>query len=126
MPIVPAFILRRLYVKKSLQNTADGWRFTLSNSLGSGYANGLVPLILDESQEIAMKNTWFESEGVTVTFDQVTENNTFGLKMNKEIVINVTGEQLATGKHTVYFGCIVPRIGKIGFDFTDEIESPQK
>ncbi len=121
MPIVPAFILRRLYVKGSLQNTTDGWRFTLRNSLGSGYANGLVPLMLDESQEIAMTDTWFESEGLAVTFDQVSENNTFGLKMNKEIVINVTGDQLAAGERKVYFGCIVPGIGQIGFDFTDEI-----
>ncbi len=121
MPIVPAFILRRLYLKGSLRNTLDGWQFTLRNSLGSGYANGLVPLKLDDSQEIPMNETSFESDGKTITFDQVNEDNTFGLKMNTEIVITVTGEPLPTGEHTIYFGCIVPGLGQIGFDFTDEI-----
>jgi hypothetical protein len=121
MPLVPAFILRRLYVKGSLKNALDGWKFTLRNSLGSGYAIGLVPVVLDGDQEIPMIKTWFESEGTTVTFDQVAEDNTFGLKMNTEIVINVIGDRLEDGEHTVYFGCIIPGIGEIGFDLTDEI-----
>ncbi|NQW21219.1 MAG: hypothetical protein HQ477_10940 [Chloroflexi bacterium] len=122
MPLVPAFILRRLYVKTSLKNTREGWCFTLRNSLGSGYAVGLVPLKLDEIEEISMDQTWFESDGVAVTFNEVTENNTFGLKMNKDIVINVTGTQLQSGEHNIYFGCIVPGIGHIGFDFTDAVD----
>ena len=119
MPLVPAFILRRLYVKGSLKNAPDGWQFTLRNSLGSGYAIGLVPIKLDHDTEIPMTETWFESDGTTVTFDQVTDKNTFGLKMNNEIVINVIGDQLKAGEHTIYFGCIIPGIGKIGFDFAD-------
>jgi len=123
MPLVPAFILRRLYVKESLQNTSTGWRFTLRNSLGSGYAIGLVPVVLDDDQEIPMTDTWFENEGTAISFDQVSEENTFGLKMNNEIIINITGDQLDAGEHNVYFGCIVPGIGKVGFDSTDQVQT---
>ena len=125
MPLVPAFILRRLCVKSSLHNTTGGWSFTLRNSLGSGYATGLVPLKLDEATEIPMAKTWFidGESGDTITFDQVTDQNTFGLKMNKEIEINVDGKPLPPGEHIVYFGCIVPGIGQIGFDFTDMVPS---
>jgi len=124
MPLVPAFILRRLYVKDSLQNTADGWRFTLRNSLGSGYAIGLVPLKLNDATEVPLSSTWFidEESGDQITFDQVTEQNTFGLKMNKEIEINVSGDPLPSGEHNIYFGCIVPGIGQIGFDFNDTVQ----
>lgn len=122
MPGVPAFILRRLYVRGSLQNTTDGWRFTLKNSLGSGYAHGLVPLRLDESEEIPMDQTVFESDGITIRFDQVNRENTFGLPMNQSIVISVIGEQLARGSHRIDFACIVPGLGQIGFDFSDEVE----
>ena len=124
MPVVPAFILRRLYVKESLQNTSAGWRFTLRNSLGSGYAIGLVPVVLDNDQEIPMTETWFESDETAVSFDQISEENTFGLKMNSEIIINIAGEQLDAGEHNIYFGCIVPGIGNVGFDFTDQVKSP--
>ena len=37
MITVPAFLLRRLYVKGSLRNTAAGFEFEIKNGLGSGY-----------------------------------------------------------------------------------------
>ena len=122
MPGVPAFILRRLYVKGSLHNTPTGWGFTLKNTLGSGYAHGLVPLRIDDSEEVPMDKITFEKDGVTVSFDQVNKENTFGLQMNRSIEISVDGEQLTRGAHRIDFGCFVPGLGKIGFDFTDEVE----
>ena len=44
---VPNFLLRRLYVKGSLQPTAEGFQFQIRNRLGSGYARRLFPLTLD-------------------------------------------------------------------------------
>ncbi len=105
----------------SLENTLSGWHFTLRNTLGSGYAKGMVPLKLDDTIEIPMTSTSFESEGETFTFDQVSDDNTFGLKMNREIVITIDGEQLTSGSHDIYFGCIIPGLGQIGFDFTDDV-----
>ena len=122
MPGVPKFILRRLYVKGSLQNTPTGWRFALKNSLGSGYANGLVPLLVDGVEQIPMTKTTFESDGLTTSFDQVSKENPFGLQMNRSIVINIDGEQLTRGEHVIEFGCIVPGLGQIDFDFTDKVE----
>lgn len=122
MPGVPAFILRRLYVKGSLQNTPTGWSFMLKNSLGSGYAHGLLPLRVDSTEEIPMDQTSFEIDGVTVSFDQVNRENTFGLHMNRSITISVTGEQLTHGAHRIDFACVVPGLGQIGFDFTEEVD----
>lgn len=122
MPGVPAFILRRLYVKGSLQNTETGWSFTLKNSLGSGYAKGMQPLRID-SEELPMSAASFNQDGEDITFDRVTDGTTFGLKMNRSIVIAVSGSQLAPGSHKVWMGFIVPGFGRIGFDFTDEVKS---
>ncbi len=122
MPGVPAFILRRLYVKTSLQNTQTGWSFTLKNSLGSGYAKGMQPLKIDD-QELPLTVASFEQDGEEITFDRVTEKTTFGLKMNRSILISVNGPQLTTGAHKVWMGFIVPGFGRIGFDFTDEVKS---
>lgn len=122
MPGVPAFILRRLYVKGSLRNTADGWGFTLRNSLGSGYALGMQPLRIDEA-EIPMNAASFHQDGEDISFDQVTDKNTFGLKMNRSIEISVVGSPLSPGSHKVWMGFVVPGFGKIGFDFNDEVSS---
>jgi hypothetical protein len=121
MPGVPAFILRRLYVKGSLENTDTGWRFTLKNSLGSGYARGMQPLQIDGA-EIPMERSWFNQDGRDFTFADVSDRNTFGLQMNRAIVITVDGEPLPAGSHKVWMGFVVPGFGKLGFDFTDEVK----
>ena len=46
MVTVPAFLLRRLYVKGSLRNSDEGVQFQLMNKLGTGYAKRLLPLTL--------------------------------------------------------------------------------
>ena len=121
MPGVPAFILRRLYVKGSLENAENGWRFTLKNSLGSGYARGMQPLRID-GIEIPMERASFNQDGRDVTFADVSEKDTFGLQMNRAILISVSGDRLAPGSHKVWMGFVVPGFGKLGFDFTDEVK----
>ena len=120
MPAVPAFILRRLYVKGSLANTATGWQFQLRNSLGSGYARQLLPLTLDDT-ELPLESAEFDLDGKVTGFHEVDESNTFGLPMNRVIVISVTGAQLRPGAHKIGMAFVVPGFGKIGFDFTDEV-----
>ena len=114
MPGLPAFILRRLYVKGSLHNAPTGWSFTLKNTLGSGHAHGLVPLWVDEFEEVPMDKTTFEIDGDTIRFDQVNRENTSGLQMSRSIVISVDGEQLTRGAHRIDFACIVPGPSQIG------------
>ena len=120
MPGVPAFILRRLYVKGSLANTATGWQFKLRNTLGSGYARQLLPLKLDDTQ-LPLESAGFDLDGKFTGFHEVDESNTFGLPMNKVIVISVTGERLEPGAHKIGMSFVVPGFGEIGFDFTDEV-----
>ena len=47
MVSVPAFLLKRLYVKGSLTATADGFEFRVENKLGSGYSVEMMPVTLD-------------------------------------------------------------------------------
>ncbi len=120
MPGVPAFILRRLYVKGSLANRATGWEFQLRNSLGSGYARQLLPLALNDT-ELPLESAGFELDGKFTGFQEVDDSNTFGLPMNKVIVISVTGPRLEPGAHKIGMSFVVPGFGMIGFDFTDEV-----
>ena len=120
MPGVPAFILRRLYVKSSLTNTAGGWQYQLRNSLGSGYARQLLPLTVDNT-EVPLESAGFDLDGKFTCFNEVDATNTFGLPMNKVIVISVSGTPLEPGAHKIGMSFVVPGFGQIGFDFTDEV-----
>jgi len=118
--VVPAFILRRLYVKGSLQATGDGFSFQLKNSLGSGYARAVGPLTVD-GEDVSLEDSFFTLDGKAVAFSEVDETNTFGLPLNRTIVISVRGRQLEPGPHKIGFAFTVPGFGKLGFDFGDEV-----
>ena len=119
MVTVPGFLLRRLYVKKSLRNTDSGFAFELMNRLGSGYAYRMHPMLLD-GRELAADATSFVLDGQATVFADVSEENTFTLSMNKSITVKVDGESLGSGPHKIGMGFEVPGLGALKFDFTDE------
>jgi hypothetical protein len=121
MVTVPAFLLRRLYLKQSLRNTSDGVEFLLKNNLGSGYAHKMQPLKID-SEPVDLGKTLFFLDGKEpVPFSAVAKEKTFTLAMNKSITIRVEGMTLQTGPHKIEMGFDVPGLGTLRFDFTDSI-----
>jgi hypothetical protein len=118
---VPAFLLRRLYVKGSLRAVAGGFAFDLKNSLGSGYAEQVLPLTLD-GEEVPLASTRFEVDGQTTRFDEVSGARPMTLGMNRTVTITVDGRALAPGKHKLSLGFIVAGMGTMQFDVTDAIE----
>lgn len=118
---VPAFLLRRLYVKGSLRSVEGGFAFDLKNSLGSGYAEEVLPLVLDD-EPLPLASTHFDVDGETTCFDQVSGTRPMTLGMNRTVTISVDGRQLAPGKHKLVIGFIVAGMGRMEFDVTDAIE----
>jgi len=114
-----------LYVKGSLHNRNDGWGFKLKNTLGSGYAKGLIPVTVDGT-EIALGHSFFDNEGEETSFTAVTDENTFGLKLNRDILIYFKADQLKSGDRKIAMGFIVPGLGTLKFDFNDEVGSGEE
>ena len=117
---VPSFLLKRLYVTGSLRNTDDGWAFTLRNSIAAGEATDLEPLTLD-GQALPGEKCFFHHGGEPVPFTTVDEDHPFGLESGKDITISVVGDQLEPGGHTVAMAFQVPVVGRLAFDFSDEV-----
>ena len=120
MVSVPGFLLRRLYVKGSLRSTADGFAFDMKNSLGSGYAKGMLPLTLDGA-EVPMERTNFTVDDKTVAFSEVNADVPFTLAMNRTTTIAASGVALAPGVHKIGMGFEVQGLGVLQFDFTDSV-----
>ena len=118
MVTVPSFLLRRLYVKKSLKNTDRGFEFELRNRLGSGYAFKLWPLTVD-GEELSPDETVFQIEGKETAFSEVTKERTFTLAMNRTITIKANGTTLEAGPRKIGMGFDVPGLGTLRFEFTD-------
>lgn len=118
---VPSFLLRRLYVKGSLRSVDGGFAFDLKNSLGSGYAEQVLPLTLD-GEDLPLSSTRFDVDGQTTRFDEVSGARPMTLGMNRTVTISVDGRALAPGKHKLGIGFIVAGMGRMEFDVTDAIE----
>lgn len=116
---VPAFLLRRLYVKGSLAATPDGFTFQLLNRLGAGYAKRLFPLTLD-GEALDAAATTFAIDGKETRFDAVSETTPFTLALNKKTTIAYRGGAIAPGPHTVGMSFEAAGLGELGFAFTDD------
>jgi len=119
---VPPFLLRRLYVKGSLHNTAEGLEFQLKNSLGAGYAQELLPLTID-GQELPTDDCYFSLGDEPVSFSAVDEATPFTLAMNRVTTISVSGHRLEEGQHRIGMGFVVVGLGRMAFEVTDHVAS---
>lgn len=115
---VPNFLLRKLYVKGSLQNTSQGVSFRLRNSLGSGYAEEMLPLTLDGG-EMPLADTYFFVDSEPRSFATVSRENPFCLLLNQDTVITIKNASLSPEPHKVGMGFKVPGLGMLRFDFVD-------
>ena len=117
---VPGFLLKRLYVKGSLRNTKDGFHLSLKNSLGSGYAQRLLPLKVD-GEEIPMENSFFLLDGREVPFSDVNHETPFTLAINRVSHVLVKGRKLEPGPHKVGIGFSVVGLGELSFEIADVV-----
>jgi len=117
---VPSFLLRRLYVKGSLRNEDGGVAFDLSNTLGSGYADQVLPLRLD-GEDIDSSSCAFVIEGQQLRFDEISAERPMTLAMNGALSVRVEGRTLAAGEHTVELAFIVTGMGEMRFDVKDTV-----
>ncbi|MDE2868390.1 MAG: hypothetical protein OXR64_07635 [Chloroflexota bacterium] len=119
MPLqVPGFLLRRLYVRGSLQRTDDGFQLELMNTLGSGYARRLLPLKVNGA-EIPLENCFFKVDGVRHAFADVTPDSPFSLALNRTSVLGGTGASLPEGIVEVTIGFEVQGLGDLSFSVKD-------
>lgn len=118
MVSVPSFLLKRLYVKASMRNNNEGFQFDLKNTLGSGYGNELLPLVLD-GQELPKENSYCLIESSPVCFTKISQERPFTLPMNKNLTILVKGVSLSDGPHKLKIGFVAEGIGKLSFEVID-------
>ena len=117
---VPAFLLRRLYVKGSLRNEDGGFAFDLENTLGTGYADQVLPLRID-GEDIVPAVCAFVVDGVALSFDDISADTPMTLPMNRALTIRVVGTTLAPGEHTIEMAFVVTAMGEMRFEMKDVI-----
>jgi hydroxymethylglutaryl-CoA reductase (NADPH) len=116
----PPFVLSKLYVKGSLENTADGFEFSLKNIIDSTMLSGIGP--------IAAGDKSYEGAAITMALgdkqwrgDQIDKAALVPVKMSVPLRIMVQGKSLPAGDVKVSVTATTSDIGKIKFDVKDKI-----
>lgn len=99
MGSVPVFLLKKLYVKGSLKNTATGFELAIQNTLASGTIAGLIPLKVDNTEYPLEQTKIILPDGSTVSAADVSAAAPLRFAIGDRVIIQVGGNPLPAGLH---------------------------
>jgi acetamidase/formamidase len=117
---IPAFLLRKLYIKGSLENVEGGFSLKLKNSLSPGTTTAVAPIKVD-GNEYSLDSLTIRSVDGEVLGSEVSAENTFPIKVGVEIELIIKGDPLPEGEHTIDLALTTKEAGTLAFDVTDSI-----
>jgi len=116
---IPAFVLRKLYVKGSLRAIPGGVRFTLKNSLATASLIGLKSLQVD-GLDVPAERVQLSLDGQGMDLGHVTSEKPFVFPRNADADIEVSGVQHGT-KVKVRMDATSAEFGDLLIEFEDEL-----
>ncbi len=117
---IPSFLLRKLYIKGSLENVEGGFSLKLKNSLSPGTTTAVAPIKVD-GNEYSLDSLTIRSVDGEVLGSEISEDNTFPIKVGVEIELFVKGDHLPEGEHTIDLSLKTKEAGTLAFDVKDSI-----
>ncbi len=121
MALIPSMILRQLYTRASLKNTADGVSFGIKNRLTDVTLTGIASIKIN-GQEVPQSSILLTTdEDRVISPSDISAANPFAFPLRKGFLINIKREQLPKGKHKVELSFVTEGFGKLKFDVEDSI-----
>ncbi len=99
MSSVPTFLLKKLYVKGSLKNTATGFELTIQNTLAPGTIVGLAPLQVDGIEYPLEQTKMALPAGHQASALDVSTESPLRFGLGDKVTIQVEGKALPAGLH---------------------------
>lgn len=99
MGSVPAFLLKKLYVKGSLKNTATGFEFSIQNTLAPGTIVDLGSLQVDSVAYQPEQVRVILPDGRNVSATEVSAQSPMRFAVGDKVTIQVEGTSLSAGVH---------------------------
>ena len=116
MPVIPAALLKKLYVKGSLKNVEGGVEFALRNTLAPGTIVGFAPVEVD-GQSHPLEDTLVGGQPA----GQFSAEQPLALTMNATAVIHLAGAKLSAGSHRLVVAATTKEIGEIRIETEDSL-----
>lgn len=119
MPAVPAFMLKKLYLKGSLKNTQEGFQFQIRNTLAPGTITAIQPLMVD-GIAYPLEDTIIMGKDA-ISASEIKKERPVIFPINSTVTMLVKGVQLAPGEHTLVIGVMTKEAGELKWDVTDTV-----
>ena len=120
MPVIPTFMLKKLYVTRSLMNTDDGFQTSIRNTLAPGTIVGLGPVIVDDNV--------YDATSITVQMGdeerpaaEITPDAPLRFGMNSTAVLRIKAASLPVGTHRLSIVTMTREAGELRIEATDTI-----
>ena len=119
MPTIPAFMLKQMYVKGSLHNSADGFSLTVRNHLAPGTLVGLG-LVVDGAP-VDPAALAVVVRDIRTPAPAVTPETPLPFPTNTPVTLDVTGAPLPPGPHTLALQAQTREIGPVTIEVNDSV-----
>ena len=122
MPAIPNFVLKRLYVKGSLANTADGCELQLRNFVGSGTLTRLISLDVDGNSHSGDALSVVLADGEVRSCENVTPASPLVLASGVAVTIRLRGVRLTPGSHALKIRILTGEMGQLDIGLSDAVK----
>jgi hydroxymethylglutaryl-CoA reductase (NADPH) len=121
MGSIPAFLLKRLYVRGSLRNTATGFQLTIQNTLAPGTIVGLAPLQVNGAEYSLDTIKAVLPDGTQVPASGVSADSPVRFSIGDKVTMLVEAQPLPAGTHRLIISPKTKEAGRLSIEVEDRI-----
>lgn len=118
---IPSMILKRLYTFSSLENTADGYQFSVKNRLSDAELTELAGIKINEQEVSKAQITLSLADGRSFRPEQITADTPLPFPLRQIVNIHVRDDHLPEGKHDIEIAVRARPFGKLKISVEDAI-----
>ncbi len=118
---IPSMLLRQLYTFNSLENVADGVRFTIKNRLNDAKFTGLDFIKIDGKKIPLNALSIILNDGRALKPDDISPDRPIEFPLRETLTIKAAINALPLGKHKIEIGFRSTPFGKLKFSVDDAI-----
>ena len=119
MPTIPAAMLKQLYRRGSLCNTATGWEFTMRNHLASANLTGFA--LTCDSVPVPPEAVTVAQPAQQMAAAAVSPATPLRFTVGVDTVVQVAGPHLSPGPHTLSIRADTHEIGAVTIAVQDTV-----
>lgn len=121
MPVIPAFLLKKLYVKGSLQAEENAFSLRLTNSIAPGTIERITAVLVD-GQPVDLEEAWVTTTaGVVRRAKEISRAEPLQFPFGSELALRVEKSQPEKGLHELRIHVIVRDVGPLEIPVSDHL-----